>query len=318
VARNGSGTYSVVNSFTTGTTISSSSMNANFTDVATALTGSLPRDGQAGMTGQFKAASGTVALPGIAFESDTNTGLYAKAADTIGVVVNGAEIGTFSATGFNDAIGGVPTGAMMMYGSFTAPSGWVRLNGLTIGNAASSATERANADTSTLFSFLWTNYADAVCAVSSGRGASAAADYAANKTITLPDLRGRAFFGLDGMGNVAASRLGSVVTSSNTMGGTGGAETVTLTEANLAAHTHAAGTLATASDGAHTHTYSEAQYTNAAVNNSTSVATSNASGTTSSNGAHTHTITGSTGSAGSGTAHSNMPPAFLTSFIIKL
>lgn len=84
-------------------------------------------------------------------------------------------------------------------------TGFVRCNGRTIGSATSGATERANADTSALFSFLWG--ADPNLAVSGGRGASAAADYAANKTIALPDCRGRGVAGLDDMGNSAAGRL---------------------------------------------------------------------------------------------------------------
>jgi hypothetical protein len=86
-------------------------------------------------------------------------------------------------------------------------SGWVRANGRTIGSATSGATERANADCQALFQYLWG--ADANLAVSGGRGASAAADWAANKTIALPDLRGRVLAGLPDMGNSAASWLSS-------------------------------------------------------------------------------------------------------------
>lgn len=52
----------------------------------------------------------------------------------------------------------------------------------------------------------------------------------------LPDMRGRAVFGLDNMGGTDAGRL----SGSNTLGGTGGVETVTLTAAQsgLPAHTH--------------------------------------------------------------------------------
>src|SRR5258708_1610023 len=46
---------------------------------------------------------------------------------------------------------------------------------------------------------LWNSWADAQAPVSSGRGASAAADFAAHKTITLPDLRGRVVAGLDNL-----------------------------------------------------------------------------------------------------------------------
>lgn len=323
--RNGSGTFSITNSFSSGTTIESSAVNANFSDIGTEITGSLPRDGQAGMTGQLKAASGTAAAPGMTFGADLDTGFYRSGANEIGVAAGGSNVATISSSGIADSSGvvitAIPTGAMMMFGATTAPTGWVRANGRTLGNASSSATERANADTEDLFSFLWTNYADSVCAVSSGRGASAAADYAANKTIGLPDTRGRAFFGLDDMGSTAASRLGAVITSQTTNGASGGTETHTLTEAQLPSHTH---TGTTASDGTHTHGMSDgAVYNNTPSTTAFSYDTTAANTlyidnnrATDSGGAHTHTFT--TASAGSGTAHSNMPPAFLTTFIIKL
>lgn len=320
--RNGSGTMTIPNSFSSGTTISSSAHNANNSDIASEITGSLPRDGQAAMTGQLKAASGTVAAPGIAFGSDTDTGFYRKAGGTIGLVADGAEVATVSASGITDAnsvvLSGIPTGCMMMYGATTAPTGWVRANGRTIGNASSGATERANADTSSLYSFLWTNYSDSVCAVSSGRGASAAADYAANKTIGLPDLRGRAFFGLDDMGNSAAARLGTAISNVTTNGQSGGSEVMTIAQANLPNVTL---TGTTASDGAHTHTVTAVPSTSVAASSggTTGAPASATSITSSSNGAHTHTFTTSSINGNvTQTPTYNLPPAFLTTFIMKL
>lgn len=86
-------------------------------------------------------------------------------------------------------------------------SGWVKANGQTIGSPTSGATGRANNDTQNLFIYLWTNCPDAHCPVVGGRGATAAADFSANKQITLFDFRGRIPFGLDDMGNSAAGRL---------------------------------------------------------------------------------------------------------------
>lgn len=104
-------------------------------------------------------------------------------------------------------------------------AGWTRANGRTIGSASSGATERANADASALFAYLWNNFSDTVCPVSTGRGANAAADFAANKTITLLDWRGYVPGGLDDMGNSAASRFtgvpvvsGSVTTAGSVLG----------------------------------------------------------------------------------------------------
>jgi hypothetical protein len=93
-------------------------------------------------------------------------------------------------------------------------TGFVRANGRTIGSATSGATERANADTQALFLYLWG--ADANLTVSTGRGVSAAADWAANKTITLPDMRGRVIAGADDMGNSAANVLSTSVCVNNT------------------------------------------------------------------------------------------------------
>jgi microcystin-dependent protein len=59
----------------------------------------------------------------------------------------------------------------------------------------------------------------------------AAADWAANKTIALPDYRGRAMAGLDDMGNTAAGRLTSTYfgTAATVLGAAGGSESTTLT-----------------------------------------------------------------------------------------
>lgn len=313
MARNGSGTMSITNSFSANTTAESAKVNANFSDVASEITNSLPRDGQAAMTGQFKASTGTAASPSISFGSDTNTGFYRKASDTIGVVSGGSEVATIDSEGFKDTAGllitAVPTGAMMMFGATTAPTGWVRCNALTIGSAASGATERANADTEDLFSFLWTNYSDTVCAVSSGRGASAAADYAANKTIALPDLRGRALFGLDTMGNSAAARLGDVVTDETTNGATGGTERVTIAKTNLPDYT-LPDTFALTNATGVTRNFSQV----ASGAPYSSPATIKDYNWTSS----TISLTGTVRLGGDSTPISNMPPAFLTTFIIKL
>lgn len=121
--------------------------------------------------------------------------------------------------------GGVPTGTVLDYIGLSAPSGYVFANNLTIGNAASLATGRANADTVALFTLLWNSFADAQAVVSGGRGASAAADYAANKTIATPDLRGRVVGGMDDNGGAAAAgRLAAPYLVGTTPGAVGGSQ----------------------------------------------------------------------------------------------
>lgn len=76
--------------------------------------------------------------------------------------------------------------------------GWLRLDGRTIGSAASGATSRANGDTFALYSALWAEYDNTRLPIQTSggvaglRGASAAADFAANKRMPLPNL-GRDF-----------------------------------------------------------------------------------------------------------------------------
>lgn len=84
------------------------------------------------------------------------------------------------------------TGDVKLTIKTVADSGWVLMNDGTIGSASSGATTRAHADTQALFELLWNNTTNANCAVSGGRGATGAADFAANKTLALPKALGRA------------------------------------------------------------------------------------------------------------------------------
>lgn len=117
-------------------------------------------------------------------------------------------------------------------------AGWVRVNGRTIGNASSGASERANADTQALFVYVWSTYADAICPVPGGRGSSALSDFNAGKQITLLDARGSAIFGLDDMGNSALGAFTGVPFSNGnatTGGSSAGENAFGLTQAQLPA-----------------------------------------------------------------------------------
>lgn len=151
------------------------------------------------------------------------------------------------------------TGAIVShYGTGTRP-GFVRLNGRTIGSATSGATEYANPDAQALFEFLWQN--DSALAVSTGRGASSSADWAANKTIALPDGRGRVLAALDDMGSTAAGRLTASYfgASGTTLGAVGGNEKITLVRSDLP-NTNVPVTI---TDPGHTHTVSPQAYVSA-------------------------------------------------------
>jgi hypothetical protein len=190
-------------------------------------------------------------------------------------------------------------------------SGFVRANARTIGSSSSGATERANADTETLFLFLWNNFSNSLCPVSTGRGGSAAADWAANKTIATLDMRGRLPYGMDTMGNSAAS----IVAGATSAGGAFGQEekaiaqanlpNVTFTDALTMAHTHSvsvSGTTGTqsashthsgttSSDGGHNHDTDNAGGTSSVDSPGGTSVASIASGETSTDGSHDHTMT---------------------------
>lgn len=105
-----------------------------------------------------------------------------------------------------------PIGTVIHSISSTAPAGWLKANGLTIGSASSGATGLASADAAALFAVIWnsTNNTDFPVYTSGGvgttRGASAADDFAANKRIAVPDLRGEFVRGLDDSRGVDSSR----------------------------------------------------------------------------------------------------------------
>lgn len=153
-------------------------------------------------------------------------GVTQVAADNLLVVGASAGTGTPPTVDATTVLG---TGDLKArYGTGTH-TGWVRSNGRTIGSASSGASERANSDCQDLFEYLWT--ADSNLTVSTGRGGSANADWVANKTIALPDWRGRALAFLDDMGNSAAGRLTAAYfgTSATVLGAAGGAESHDLT-----------------------------------------------------------------------------------------
>lgn len=100
------------------------------------------------------------------------------------------------------------TGMECSFYGTVAPPGFVLAGGLTIGNASSGATGRANADTSALFTQLWNlDSTNKIYVVGAGRGSTAAADFAAGKTITLPDKRLVVDVGSDAMGASPSGRI---------------------------------------------------------------------------------------------------------------
>jgi hypothetical protein len=80
----------IPNTFLPSTTISSTAMNQNFSEVADGITASLAIDGTDTMTGVLKLANGSAANPSLTFGTDTNNGIFRKAADELGFATAGA------------------------------------------------------------------------------------------------------------------------------------------------------------------------------------------------------------------------------------
>ncbi|TGT42780.1 tail fiber protein [Mesorhizobium sp. M8A.F.Ca.ET.165.01.1.1] len=176
----------------------------------------------------------------------------------------------------------IPSGAVIPFAGSSAPSGWL----LCAGQAVSRSTYSA------LFAVIGTTYG-------AGDGST---------TFTLPDLKGRAVFGLDNMGGTASSRVTSAGSGVDgaTLGASGGSQ---FTQT----HSHNA----TVTDPGHTHD-ANATY-GAASNNPSGAAVTRDTGTSGSRLVTKSSITGITvanDNYGSGSSQ-NMPPAMMLNMIIK-
>ena len=185
------------------------------------------------------------------------------------------------------ASSGAPIGAVMDYAGSSAPTGWL----ICAGQALSRTTYAA------LFAVIGTTY-----------GAPDAS------TFNLPDLRGRVVAGRDVDQGGYAGRL--TTPNSQTLGASGGAQSVTLTEAQMPSHTHAV-TGSTDSAGAHTHSIGRIAGAGTSQSYLLTDAGNSAPFATGSNGDHSHSISVSAANTGGSEAHSNVQPTIVLTKIIK-
>lgn len=265
-----------------GTTIEPPQHNDPLQDIAAALTGSLPRNGAAPMTGPVRAVSGSPTAPGLAFDGFAGFG-FSKTANGIGVSVGGVLVAEFGSAGLRS--GGTPISAGMDFWGTTAPAGWL----FSYGQAVSRTTYAA------LFAVIGTTYG-------AGDGST---------TFNLPDKRGRASYGKDDMGGTSADRITnqSGGWDGDVLGAAGGAETVTLTTDQMPSHNHGGETGGRSVDinfrtnGILVGTGNPLQFVSwvgDAIPNQTGP------------DVHAHPIS----SSGSGQAHNNLPPGIVCNYII--
>ena len=222
------------------------------------------------VTGQITITGSSIVLEGATSDAhETTLTVTDPTADRTITFPNSS--GTVALT--SDVSASLPSGTVVPFAGTSAPTGYL----LAQGQAVSRSTY------SDLFSAIGTTYG-------TGDGSS---------TFNLPDLRGRVVAGKDDMGGSSANRLTDQTGGLNgdTLGDTGGSETHTLTEAQLAAHTHGAGS-----------------YTAAFPSGNNS---SGGQGNTGSNTTTNLTVSGTSGSTGSGSAHNNVQPTIILNYIIK-
>lgn len=227
-------------------------------------------------------------------------------------VSDGAGGGTWQDTAVTAGATSFTTGDLKPTWKTVADSGWVMCDDGTIGDISSGATNLASSTTQALYYLLWTNISNSYAAVSGGRGVSAAADYAAHKTIAIPLMLGRA---------LAVSGFGAGL-NVHPLGIALGVEGYALTLAQIPAHTHTGTTSGQSAD--HTHgmtgatlggTTVSGTYTGGGGGN-IGFPTYNAIGLGGVSADHTHTFT--TNSAGSSQTHSIMQPTSYVNVMVKL
>jgi len=114
--RNGSGTYTLPQpAFVPNTIITSSSVNSDLSDIATALSNSISADGQTTITGQLKFPTGSAGAPSHTFASDIATGMYLVSAGVLGFATAGIQsmqvaAGTTTITGNLSVTGTISAG----------------------------------------------------------------------------------------------------------------------------------------------------------------------------------------------------------------
>lgn len=174
-----------------------------------------------------------------------------------------------------------PTGAVLDFAGASAPSGWLLCYGQPVSR---------------------TTYADLFAVVGTTYGVGDG-----STTFNLPDLRGRVAAGRDDMGGVGANRITGSSGPANwgdNLGGVSGAQTHTLTAAQMPVHDHPMFTNTGPSNSGSAGAGYIAQLSSASAY--TLLHTTN-------NTANTNMI----GNAGSGQEHQNMQPTMIMNKIIK-
>ena len=138
-------------------------------------------------------------------------------------------------------------------------------------------------------------------------------------TFNVPDLRGRVIAGQDDMGGSSANRLTGLTdgVDGDTFGAAGGLESTILTEAQLAAHTHASPAV---TDPGHVHGPGGGMSAFVTIGGANLIGGTGTVGSTpnTASAATGITLDATTGSKGSNAAHNNIQPTIILNYILRV
>ncbi|PJZ29105.1 phage tail protein [Leptospira kmetyi] len=196
-----------------------------------------------------------------------------------------------SGTGFD--VGDVKTSART-----STPTGWLLLNGQTLGNSGSGATNSGTAFQN-LFMLLWSDWSNIVLPIldsngsASTRGASALSDWNANKRLSIPNIAGRTPVGVGTGAGLSVRSLGEKF----------GEENHILTIPEIPSHDHGGGNHNHNSDAASLNPIAGSYVVKTGFSGFGTSATYNSGNIIQ--------------SQGGGLGHNNMQPSLVLNFFIK-
>lgn len=321
------GSFSIIRSNGTLMEIAFTATSGTVTSVATAAgeltggpittTGTIGLANTAVTPGNYGAADGTLIV-------DVDAKGRLTSASEVPIAITGSQVIDLDAIIAAAVNAAVPIGTIRWQAVAGEGTGWLYAGGGTIGNAASNATSRANADTVTLYTALYNSDTNLLLYTSAGvvtaRSGDPAVDFAANKALALPDYRNRALFGKGDMGPLGSSGRITVAKSGidgNSLGATGGVQSET---ASITGNVTVAGST--------TGSLSININTSAPINGGLTIIGGGGGSYATVNDAHQHNVSGTasgtltvnaTGTITSGSTAevSNMPPAAICNVLIK-